>query len=343
MSGRAVVLQGAFLVSRRLTSWAVDAIRPTEIRSVLDEAASRLRTVDLDPDLVARLLRQQAPHLADLRVRRSDTSGSSNAVFRLGDTYAVRLPRADEYAADLVTETDWLPHLGPSLTAPVPDIVFAGQASDVFPRPWAVVSWVPGDLPADLDAQQQRALAATLGDFLRSLHAVDTCGLTSGAGRWGYRCGEPVTDEIDSWAERAADQLSDLFDPAQVRRAWRLLRDVPAASAPPCWVHCDVSAENILVHPDGRLAGVIDFGGLGVGDRAIDLLYAWSLLDPPGRELLRTTSGADEATWTRARAWAFVGPGLLTIANYREQLPQRTAVLTAMVYAVADEVGVQLR
>ena len=56
----------------------------------------------------------------------------------------------------------------------------------------------------------------------------------------------------------------------------------------PCWVHADLSAENILVHSDGGLAGVIDFGGLGVGDRSVDLLYAWSLLDAPARDLLRT-------------------------------------------------------
>ncbi|HEU5037013.1 MAG TPA: aminoglycoside phosphotransferase family protein [Nocardioides sp.] len=309
----------------------------------MHQTAAEMSTTDLDVDLVVRLLRQQAPHLAARHVRRNDASGSSNAVFRLGDRHAVRLPRSDAYVDDLVTETEWLPRLGPSLSAPVPEIVFVGEASPEFARPWTVVTWVPGEMPADLDPAQQNALAATLGEFLGSLHAVDTEGLSGGAERWGYRCGEPVTEEIDGWAERAADHLSDLFDPAQVRRAWQLLRQVPAASGPPCWVHADMSAENVLVRPDGRLAGVIDFGGLGVGDRSVDLLYAWSMFDPPGREVLRAASGADEATWARARAWAFVGPGLLTIAHYRHQLPERTATLTAMVEAVAAEVGIELR
>ncbi|GAB3599981.1 hypothetical protein GCM10027446_32680 [Angustibacter peucedani] len=297
----------------------------------------------IDTALVARLLREQAPHLADLQLRPSDASGSSNAVFRLGEGYAVRLPRSDDYVTDLQNETEWLPRVGPSLTAPVPEIEFAGHASATFARPWTVVSWVPGEMPDALDARQQGALAASLGDFLRSLHAVDTFGLGSGADLWGYRCGEPVTDEIDSWAAEAAGDLSDLFDPVQVRRAWSRLRDVPSASTPACWVHTDVSAENLLVQADGRLAGVIDFGGLGVGDRSVDLLYAWSMLDAPAREVLRRASGADDVTWTRARAWAFVGPGLLTIAHYRGHLPQRTARLTAMVEAVAAEVGVHLR
>lgn len=316
---------------------------PTASLRMVNEAPGEIGTADLDAELVAVLLREQAPHLASLRLRPSDAQGSSNSVFRLGDAYAVRLPRSAEYVADLLNEIQWLPRLGPRLTVPVPEIVFAGQASDFFPRPWAVMSWVSGDPPADLDAQQQCALAVTLGEFLRGLHDVDTYGLSSGAGRWGYRCGEPVTAEIDAWVMRAAGSLSDLFEPEQVRRAWRLLRDVPAASAPPCWVHTDLSAENILVRPDGRLAGVVDFGGLGVGDRSIDLLYAWSMFDPQGREMLRAASGADDATWLRARAWAFVGPGLLTIAHYRRQMPQRTAKLTAMVEAVAGEVGIQLR
>lgn len=112
---------------------------------------------------------------------------------------------------------------------------------------------------------------------------------------------------------------------------------------PVCWVHTDLSTENILVHHDGRLAGVIDFGGLGIGDRSVDLLYAWSLLDAPARDMLRIASGSDEATWSRARAWAFVGPGLLTIASYRHSMPARIERLTSMIDTIAAEVGVQLR
>ncbi|MGZ6746222.1 MAG: aminoglycoside phosphotransferase family protein [Nocardioides sp.] len=292
---------------------------------------------------MTRLLRDQAPHLAGLPVRASPASGSSNWVFRLGEALTVRLPRSDAYVADLLKETRWLPHVAPHVACPVPDVVLLGEAGRAFPRPWAVLSWVPGETPTSLDEAQQGRFAETLGAFVRSLHAVDTAGAPRGAGHWGYRCGEPVTDEIDDWAERAASDLADLVDPAGAREAWRRLRRVPRATQPACWVHTDLSAENVLVHPDGRLAGVIDFGGLGIGDRSVDLLYAWSLLDPPAREVLRAASGVDDATWARARAWAFVGPGLLTIAHYRHAMPDRTERLLSMVDAVASEVGVELR
>lgn len=293
---------------------------------------------------MTQLLREQVPHLADLPVRASGASGSSNWVFRIGDTLAARLPRSDGYVAGLVKEARWLPHLAPRLPVAVPEVVAVGRPSETFPRPWAVVSWVPGDLPLALDGAQQALLAESLGTFLQSLHAVETADAPEeGPEHWGYRCGEPVTDTTDRWADHAAQELADLFDPTSVREAWRRLREVPAATQAACWVHTDLSEENLLVHPDGRLAGVIDFGRIGVGDRSVDLLYAWSIFDAPAREALRVASATDDGTWTRARAWAFVGPGLLTISSYRHTMPARTERLTSMVETIAAEVDVQLR
>ena len=152
---------------------------------------------------------------------------------------------------------------------------------------------MPGTAPTNLNAPEQDQLADTLGQFLRTLHDLDTGNLEPGADRWGYRAGEPVTDEIDSWAEASAVDLRDMFDPAGIREAWRRLRAVPPASEPPCWVHTDLAAENLLTGTDGRLSGVIDFGGLGIGDRSVDLLYAWSLFDQPARERCRAAAGVD--------------------------------------------------
>jgi aminoglycoside phosphotransferase (APT) family kinase protein len=267
--------------------------------------------------LVVRLLREHAPHLADLPVRACPVSGSSNWVFRLGDWLAVRLPRSDDYAQDLAKAIRWLPRIADAVSVPVPRIEFVGAAGDLFPRLWAVMSWVPGSLPRHLGVRQEFSLADTLGQFMRSLHAVDAGDGACEAENWGYRAGEPVTDDIDRWVDEAADSLSDLFHPARVRHAWQLLRDVPPPTMPRSWIHTDLSAENLLVGSDGRLVGVIDFDGLGVGDRSVDLLYAWSLFGADGREVLRASSGVDEGTWIRARAWAFAGPGLRTIAHDR--------------------------
>ncbi|WP_460741256.1 aminoglycoside phosphotransferase family protein [Mariniluteicoccus endophyticus] len=294
------------------------------------------------PDLVARLVAEQAPHLADLPVRPSADEGSSNWVFRLGDDLAVRLPRSAAYAESIRTETRFLPRIAPGVGVRVPEVVHAGVPSPEFPWDWAVVSWIAGERPNNLTADQQQALAADLGRFVRELHAVDASGVPVGPKTWGYRCGEPVTDETDRWVDQAALALADQFDPAAVREAWCRVRDVPRSTSPPCWVHTDLSAENLLVDADGHLAGVIDFGAMGVGDGSVDLLYAWSLFDAPARQTLRQTTGADDATWARARAFAFAGPGLLTLNEYRATMPERAARLTRMVRAIAAEVGLEL-
>ncbi|NYJ03553.1 hypothetical protein HNR19_004251 [Nocardioides thalensis] len=67
------------------------------------------------------------------------------------------------------------------------------------------------------------------------------------------------------------------------------------------------------------------------------------MFDAPAREVLRVAAAADDGTWARARAWAFVGPGLLTIADYRHTMPSRMDRLTTMVETIAAEVGVRLR
>ncbi|MGX5694553.1 phosphotransferase, partial [Dermacoccus abyssi] len=71
------------------------------------------------------------------------------------------------------------------------------------------------------------------------------------------------------------------------------------------------------------MAGVIDFGALGGGDPAVDLLNAWDLFDAPARPVFARAAAADEATTARARACAFPGPGLVTHAEYRDSMPER--------------------
>lgn len=232
-----------------------------------------------DPNLVTALLREQVPELADLPVRASETQGSSNWVFRVGDALAVRLPRSDRYVWDLENELHWLPRLAPHLPVAVPEVVAVGGPSVLFARPWTVVTWVPGELPLSLslDGPRQARLARSLGAFVRSLHLVDVSDVPAGSEHWGYRCGEPVTDAIDGWAEDAADALAYLFDPSGVREAWRRVREVPGASGAPCVVHTDLSEETLLVGPDGELAGVVDFGGTGVGDRLSDAVSQYDL------------------------------------------------------------------
>lgn len=60
---------------------------------------------------------------------------------------------------------------------------------------------------------------------------------------------------------------------------------------------------------DGRLAAVIDVGGLGPADPALDLAGAWHLLEAGPRRALRDDLGCDDLEWERGKAWAFQSIG----------------------------------
>jgi aminoglycoside phosphotransferase (APT) family kinase protein len=54
----------------------------------------------------------------------------------------------------------------------------------------------------------------------------------------------------------------------------------------------------------GRLAGVLDSGGFGPADPALDVIVAWHLLETAPRAVFREQLGCDELEWERSRAWA---------------------------------------
>ena len=68
--------------------------------------------------------------------------------------------------------------------------------------------------------------------------------------------------------------------------------------------HGDLVPGNVLID-DGRLVGVLDTGGFGPADPALELVCAWHLLDSPRRERLRAALGCTDLEWERGRAWAF--------------------------------------
>lgn len=57
--------------------------------------------------------------------------------------------------------------------------------------------------------------------------------------------------------------------------------------------HGDLIPGNVLV-ADGRLAGVLDVGGLGPADPTLDLVAAWRLLEAGPRGVLRAELGGDD-------------------------------------------------
>jgi aminoglycoside phosphotransferase (APT) family kinase protein len=258
--------------------------------------------VHLDVELVRALLADQHPDLCGRSLQLS-SSGWDNVLFRLGDDLVVRLPRRAMGASLVLHEQRWLPELAPHLPLPVPVPLRVGRPALGYPWHWSVCPWFPGVMLAAQPAHDPALLATDLGHFLAALHRP----APPEAPRNPWR-GIPLADraELTGRAIRDLGEAPGMggLDLGRIERRWAALRDTPAHTGPPLWLHGDLHPANLVVR-DGRLAAVVDFGDLTSGDPASDLAVAWMALPAGHREAFRVAAGSpDEHTWRRARGWA---------------------------------------
>lgn len=143
--------------------------------------------------------------------------------------------------------------------------------------------------------------AVQLAEFLQALQRSDAhAGPPPGEHNGGR--GEPLRAR-DAATRRTLPTLPAGYDIGRLLRIWDETLATPVRDAPPVWIHGDLLPGNLLVQGQ-RLSAVIDFGYLGVGDHAVDLLPAWALCTPATRPHFRAALGVDDATWQRGRGWA---------------------------------------
>jgi aminoglycoside phosphotransferase (APT) family kinase protein len=264
---------------------------PTQGRA----AGSGTPTAELEigVDLVRALLAAQHPDLA-IRTIRPAASGWDNAMFRIGEDLAARLPRRAAAAPLILNEQRWLPSLAEGLPLAISAPARLGVAGEGYPYAWSVVPWLTGE-PADLSPPNADQ-AAVLAGFLRALHRAPP----PDAPRNPFR-GVALSDRADAVEARMA-RLGAMIDP-RVQPIW-----IDALAAPidvaATWLHGDLHGRNVLVEV-GRFSAVIDWGDVCQGDPATDLAAVWSLLSGvETRERTLTAYGVTADTLRRARGWA---------------------------------------
>ena len=247
--------------------------------------------LELDEALVRRLLAEQFPEWAELPLQRIEPSGTVNAIFRLGDGLSVRLPRKEGPTEPGGVELEWLPKLASRLPVEVPVPLAQGRPGANYPWFWGIHSWVEGEVvPVDeIDAVQA---ARDLAALVLALQRVDPTGAPPGRG-----IPLAVRDEqMRHWWAR--------FDgDARAWEAWQRALGAPPWDGSPVWHHGDLDCRNWVVR-NGRIMGVIDWGSMGVGDPACDVMVAWKLHSAAARDAFREALQTDDAAWERARGWA---------------------------------------
>jgi aminoglycoside phosphotransferase (APT) family kinase protein len=293
--------------------------------------------LDIDEALVGRLIAGQFPQWARLPVRRVPSSGTDNAIFRLGDALAVRLPRIHWAVDQVAKEQQWLPRFAPRLPLAVPVPLARGEPAEGYPHDWSVVPWLAGDNATAGRLPDLRRAAADLARFLLALRRLETTGGPPPADPTTGR-GVPLAAR-DDYTRSAVAGLGGLVDGAAVTTAWEAALAAPAWDGPPVWIHGDLQPGNLLADR-GRLSAVIDWGSLGLGDPACDLIIAWTLFSGESRAAFRAALDVDDATWARGRGWA-LSIALVALPYYLETNPAITAASRQAIASVLADAAAQ--
>ena len=275
-------------------------------RSVLRDAGGvdmHANQLIVSVDMVRELVDHQFPEWRGLPIEPVASRGTVNAILRIGGEFAARFPLEPgdarvmqrrleseaQAARDLLGRTQFL----------TPKPVALGKPGAGYPLPWSVQTWLPGTAATADGLGDSVEFGHDLAEFVHDVRAIDARGrVFSGEGRGGD------LRSHDPWMEQCFERSERLLDVPRLRRMWGVLRELPRGVASDVMTHGDLIPGNVLV-ADGRLNGVIDVGGLGPADPALDLVAAWHLLDDGPRQVLRDDLECDDLEWARGKAWAF--------------------------------------
>jgi aminoglycoside phosphotransferase (APT) family kinase protein len=258
--------------------------------------------VPLDADIARALIFDQFPEYRGERIEQLRGAGTDHAIFRIGSGVAARFPLR---AADPVACADGLRREAAAMTAFAQSCPFAtprpmglGRPGPLYPMPWALQSWIDGDVATPDGLAASPLLAGEIAHLIAALRATETGGRRfDGHGRGGH------LPDHDGWMETCFRNSAGLLDVMRLRGLWDRLRVLPPSGLD-VMSHRDLIPANLLVEGE-NLIGVLDAGRFGPADPALDLVAAWHLLDRERRAIVRDQLGSSEIEWKRGAAWAF--------------------------------------
>jgi aminoglycoside phosphotransferase (APT) family kinase protein len=257
----------------------------------------------VSPEMVRELVDEQFPAWRGLRITAVRGPGTVNAIFRIGEQLAARFPlqpgAAGAVRSEFEREASAARELAGRTRFRTPEPVALGEPGAGYPLPWSVQTWLPGVTATEDDPGESTGFAHDLAEFIAGVRRLDTRGrVFRGQGRGGD------LHAHDTWMETCFARSGSLLDVSRLRGTWQVLHDLPRGPGADVMSHGDLIPGNVLVD-GGRLAGLLDVGGLGPADPALDLVAAWHLLETGPRQVFRDELGCADLDWARGQAWAF--------------------------------------
>jgi aminoglycoside 2''-phosphotransferase len=267
--------------------------------------------MDGDKPILAALRREIARVAPDLKGEPVAWlgEGMDHVAVLVGDRFVFRFPKHREAAQGLRHEIALLPRLAPTLLLAIPRLQYVGEQADTG-MPFVGYPLLHGE-PLEracyegLPRAKQQSILADLAAFLTALHRFPmeeaaSCGLGTVGNREDYvhdlrRAQEEVYPLLDDAVRRSVDSRLAVFvaDDANFAFVPRLL-------------HADLWPEHVLVEPrEGRLAGIIDFADISLGDPDYDWAFLAHRLGSDFRVGLLRHSAPRDPEWLANKLQGF--------------------------------------
>lgn len=259
------------------------------------------------------LIRRHFPEVAATTLRELPHTGwgGDSDAYLVDGALVFRFPRRPEVRTSLAVEACLLPRLAPRVGLPIPAFRYVASDPKENDAPPLFVGYpvIEGErlTPqrfARVDASAAKRIAAQLGAFLTGLHTFPVgeavaCGAE--APRTTVR--EAVERQYAEVRDRVYPELA-AEERAYLDRLYAVyLSDERHFLQPPVVRHGDLTSDHILLDVDGAaLAGIIDFGDVGIGDAAGDFVWRFEY----GEEFFRRVLASYGAPLTDPEAFAQV-------------------------------------
>lgn len=275
--------------------------------------------VSLAPQVALELIREQCliPKASKIAVL---GAGWDNTAFLIDDQWIFRFPRRQIAVGLIEREYCILPKIAPCLPLAIPFPTMRGKPTERFPWPFTGYQKLLGTTACHVSLTdiERTALARPLAHFLRALHSTpktvgESCKLSS----------NPFTgvnqEKLQAGTRLNLEQLLELGLLEDTTVFYQLLDSVPRYELSNRTVIChgDCYVRHLLLNDRKELSGVIDWGDVHLGDPAIDLAIAHSLLPAQAHPLFRQTYGEiSDDTWGLARLRALYSSTMLAIYGH---------------------------
>jgi aminoglycoside phosphotransferase (APT) family kinase protein len=264
--------------------------------------------IKIDIEIVKYLINEQFPQYKDLPIYEFNSTGTVNAIFKLGNDYYVRLPMLKIYENSILREYEILHYISNKISLNIPQIIRLGKPNSLYPCHWAIHNWIDGDCYDNNKITYFKDIIFELVNFINKLHSINLIENAPKAGR------KPLM-ELNSLTMENLNNSKDEIDYKKTIKIWEILINTSLWDNKPVWIHADLLKPNILIK-NNHILGIIDFGSAGIGDPAFDIIPAWAVFNKESRSTFRSKLNISDNIWNRACAYALHQAALI-IPYYR--------------------------